>query len=79
MGDTLGDLNAMLFRQMERLNRSDMSEEELNLEMRRASSVSLIAKNIINNADLVLRAAKFNDDRMDADKGLPPMLGTGDG
>lgn len=77
MGDTLGDLNNILFRQLERLDSLEVSDDALKTEMQRTSAISLIAKNIINNADLVLRAAKFNDDRMDADAKLPPMLNAG--
>ncbi|MGL5512811.1 MAG: hypothetical protein ACRDBM_06170 [Sporomusa sp.] len=78
MRDSLVDLNSLLFEELERLSNPDLSDEELNIEMRRSSSMSQIAKNIINNADLVLRAAKFNDDRLDADATLPRMLGGGE-
>lgn len=78
MKESLVDLNSLLFEELERLGNPDLSGDALKTEMQRASSVSLIAKNIINNADLVLRAAKFNDERMDADAKLPGLLGGND-
>lgn len=77
--DSLVDLNSLLFEEMERLSNPDIEEDDLRLEMQRASAMSQVAKNIINNADLVLRAAKFKDEQMNADYALPKMLGGKDG
>ena len=78
MKDSLVDLNSLLFEQIERLCNPDLSEEEIRLEMQRSTAVSGLAKNIINNGDLVLRAAKFSDERMDVNNKVPKML-IGDG
>ena len=74
MRETLTDLNGLLFEQMERLCNPDLTEEEINLELRRSAAMSGLAKNIIGNGDLVLRAIKFKDERMDVDSVVPKML-----
>lgn len=74
MKNTLGDLNNHLFAQIERLGDEDIKGEDLKVEMERARSISAVAKQIIDNASLVLDAQKMLDNRMNADIKLPPML-----
>lgn len=74
MRNTLGDLNNYLFAQLERLDDEDLKGEELKEEMERTKHICLIARNIIENASIVLNAQKLMDDRMDADRKLPKML-----
>jgi hypothetical protein len=76
MRNTLGDLNNHLFAQMERLGDEDLKGEKLKEEMERAKSIGFIAKQIIDNASLVLDAQKMinNNDKMNADAKLPKML-----
>lgn len=74
MKNTLGDLNNHLFAQLERLGDEDLKGEKLQEEMERAKSISLVARQIIENASLVLDAQKMLDDRMDADAKFPKML-----
>lgn len=71
------DLNDHLFAQLERLGDEDMAAEELEAEIKRAKAVSGLAQQIIANADLGLRAAEFEDRKLDANLRLPPMLGGG--
>ena len=73
MKNNLGALNGYLFEQLDRLN-AEMSSEELEGEIRRSHAISNIAKNIINNGDLVLRAKASFVDRLDAGDELPEML-----
>lgn len=54
--NTLGDLNNHLFEQMERLNDEELDGEALDAEINRSKAVSGIARDIISNANLVLRA-----------------------
>lgn len=74
MRNTLGDLNNHLFAQLERLNDEDLKGEALKEEMDRAKSIGYVAKQIIDNASLVLEAQKMMDDKMNADLKLPKML-----
>lgn len=71
------DLNDHLFAQLERLGDEDMDAEAIEVEIKRAKAMSGIAQQAIANADLVLRAAEFEDRKLDANLRLPPMLGGG--
>lgn len=77
--DTLGDLTDHLFMELERLNDEDMTPEQLEVEITRAKAISGIAQTVINSANVVLRAAMFQDERMDANGRLPRMLTDGEG
>ena len=70
----LTDLNDHLFEQLERLNDEELSEEELDREIKRSKAVANIARNIIDNADVVLQAEKFKSTSFDRNKELPEML-----
>lgn len=74
MSNTLSDLNAKLFEQLDNLSKEDMTSEELEKEINRGEAMIKIAGVIIANGELALRAAKFKDDMMDADNKLPKML-----
>jgi len=73
--NTLLDLNDHLFEQLERLNDEDLSNEELDKEIKRADAMKDIAKQIIDNANVVLKATELNLEF--GDKEAPRML-TGD-
>lgn len=70
----LSDLNNHLFAQLERLGDEDMDEETTKKEIERARAITSVAKQIINNGNLVLKAAQFADDKLDHDKEVPRML-----
>jgi hypothetical protein len=70
----LADLNNHLFAQLERLGDEDMSEEETKKEIERARAITGVAKQIISNGNLVLKAAKFADEKLDNDSDVPRML-----
>ena len=70
----LSDLNDHLFEQLERLNDDELSEEELDLEIKRSKAVANIARNIIDNADVVLQAEKFKSEALGRNADLPAML-----
>lgn len=72
--NNLGNLNAYLFEQLERLNDNDLKGEELKEEVERGKAIEGIAKTVIQNGALVLQAKKMMDNRMDADIKLPKML-----
>ncbi len=75
--DTLGDLTDHLFAELERLGDESLTPEELGAEIERSKAISSIAQTVINNANVVLKAAMFQDDRMDANGKLPRMLTDG--
>ena len=72
--NTLSDLNAKLFEQMDKLSKENITQEELDKEIARSESMIKIANVIISNGDLALRAAKFKDDMLNIDNKLPKML-----
>lgn len=71
----LEDLNNMLFNQLVRLDKDDISDEEMNKEINRSKAMNGIAHTIVDNARVVLDAAKFMDNREDANSKLPYMIG----
>jgi len=55
----LTDLNDHLFKQMERLNDENLTEEKMELEIRKAKAVSQISSEIIKGAKIVLDATRL--------------------
>lgn len=75
MKNTLLDLNNHLFAQMERLSDEDISPTQLQKEIERSKSISMIARDITDNAELVLNAQKFISDAGQITKQkMPKML-----
>lgn len=54
MKNKLVDLNNHLFEQLERLNDDDLSDAELEREMKRSRAMAGIASNIVANAQLAI-------------------------
>ena len=55
----LEDLNDMLFNQLVRLDKDDISDDELKKEVDRSKAMNSVAHTIVDNARVVLDAAKF--------------------
>lgn len=72
--NNLGSINDYLFDQLRRLSDENKKGEELKEEMERANAVTKVAGSIIGNANLVLQAQKFTDDKWNADAKTPKML-----
>jgi len=60
MKNQLTDLNNHLFAQIERLSDEDLKGEGLHEEVLRSKSITSVSKQIISNADLILRGAEFH-------------------
>lgn len=75
MKNTLGDLNNYLFEQIERLQDDTLTGEELEKEIKRSEAVQGIAKTIIENGALVLKAKMHLDEYGKGDNVELPMLG----
>ena len=73
MKNTLTDLNNHLFAQLERISEEDITDERLIIESGRTKDITMLAKEIINNARLVLDAQTRICDIPER-KELPAML-----
>lgn len=74
MKNTLVDLNNHLFEQMERLNDDELTNEQLEKEIKRADAMKDIATQIISNAQLVLKATELNMEYSRGDNCVPKLL-----
>lgn len=74
MRNTLGDLNNHLFAELERLGDEELTGDELDKEIRRASAIANVSKNIIANANVILQAVKFKEDELMKTEEMPKML-----
>lgn len=74
MNNNLTSLNNYLFEELERLNDDEELEENFDREIKRSKAVSSIAKNIIDNANVVLEAAKLQNEYGIEKKELPKLL-----
>lgn len=72
--NTLMDLNDHLFEQMERLNDDDLTAEELGKEINRAKAMTDVASQIVDVADITLKAYKFKNSYDNDGTELPRML-----
>lgn len=75
MNNTLTALNNYLFEQIERLNDNELNDEELNKEIKRSDSITNVAKTIIANGELALKAKKHVDEYEPNNTVNVPLLG----
>lgn len=59
MKNKLIDLNNHLFAQLERLSEEDLTKEQIEQEVKRTEAVVSVSQQIVQNADLALKAAKL--------------------
>lgn len=74
MKNNLVDLNNHLFEQLERMNDEDLTDEQLEKEIKRSKAMTDIATKIIDNANLGLQAEKLKVEYGRRDIKLPEML-----
>jgi hypothetical protein len=73
MKNKLSDLNDLLFAQIERLSDKSVTGEKLQEEIERARTVTFLAREVISNGDLVLRA-HIASEEFAAGGRMPKML-----
>lgn len=76
--NTLGDLNNHLFAQLERLNDEEITEEQLEKEIARSKAIVGISNQIINNANVVLKAKTIELEYGSDKDEMPKMLKGGE-
>ena len=74
MRTTLNDLNEYLFESLERLTNEDLSDEELDKEIKRNEAIQKTAKTIIDNGTLALQAKKHLDEYGAGQNVVLPLL-----
>lgn len=57
--NTLEDLNNHLFATLERLNDDELMKEDADMEIKKAKAITDVSEQIINNANLALKAEEF--------------------
>lgn len=75
MKNTLADLNNYLFESLERLNDDELTDEQLDREIKKSEAVQKVAKTIIENGNLALQAKKHLDEYGKGDGVEMPMFG----
>jgi hypothetical protein len=76
MKNTLTDLNNYLFEQLERLNDDNLTEEQLERELKKTDSIVKVSDKIIQNGELAFRTMKHMDEYgyHKEKHSIPPML-----
>ena len=75
MKNRLTDLNNHLFAQLERLSDEDMTDEQIDQEVKRSEAVVAVADKIVANAALQLKAVTLVAQHGDRFQKQLPMLG----
>ncbi len=74
MKNNLTDLNNYLFEELERIMDDDLSQEELDREIKVSKQVVNVSQTIINNANLLLQAKKHFDHQGSKNNEIAPLL-----
>ena len=62
MKNTLADLNNYLFEQLERLNDDELTDEQLDRELKKTDNIVKVSEKIIQNGELAFKAMKHMDE-----------------
>jgi len=74
MKNKLTDLNDHLFAQLERLGDEDLDAEGLEREINRSKAITHVAKEVISNANTVLRAEELRRETVGSPR-IPSFIG----
>lgn len=77
MKNSLNDLNAYLFEQLDRLSNDDLQGEELEQEIERSKALNSIGRTIVDNASTMLKAAELNANYGRGNNLVPNLLESG--
>lgn len=72
---TLAELNKHLFAQLDRLGKSDISEADLQQEVKRTDSMVRLGATIVDNANTALKAAEIAAEYSGQKADIPKMIG----
>lgn len=75
--NTMQDLNDHFFAELERLGDEGLSDEKLDQEIKRAQAIAEIGRAAIENANVVLQAEKFRENRLSGEPVPRMLLGEG--
>lgn len=75
MNNDLAALNNYLFEQIERLNDDELDNEALEKEVKRAETITKIARTVIDNGSLALQVKKHLDEYGAGERCEIPVLG----
>ena len=78
MKNTLSDLNNYLFESIKRLRDDELSDDELEKEIKRTETIQKVAKTIIDNGALALQVKKHFDEYGIEQNVEIPLLGITD-
>ena len=62
MKNTLADLNNYLFEQLERLNDDELTDDQLERELKKTDNIVKISEKIIQNGELAFKTMKHMDE-----------------
>lgn len=79
MKTSLADLNDLLFEQLERLTNDSLSDDELELEIKRSKAVADIGSKIIETGTLMFNVKKHMDEYGQGGGTNLPLLGISEG
>ncbi len=71
---TLLELQKVLGEQINAVTKTDMTKEERSEAIKTADTVAKLAKQMINNADVVLRADKLINSGMSENSSINPLV-----
>lgn len=72
--NTLSDLNNILFKQLDRLDKADLNDDSLIKEIGRSKAVVDVTKAVVENAELMLRAQIAKEETFAQNYEMPELL-----